>query len=168
VPDGAAISNAANRSRVQSGMDIDPSDSHVGDYYIIRHMIDPLVRDDVESLSKKLADHVHNGLARAMRSFPSRGIKKGDFDVLHSLGIPRVLAEIGFVDTPRGAALFSNKLELERISREIARSVASFFSVDVVSIGSEHNLRGDPNNRRDTHHVRKSNGPTRWSFSKRS
>jgi len=91
-------------------------------------MIDSLLRKSVGSLSQKLAEYIHRALAESLSSFPSRGIKKGDFDVLHSLSMPRVLVEIGFVDTRAGAKFFSDKGQLIRISKQIAQSIADFFT----------------------------------------
>lgn len=126
VPDGAAISDLANRRGISLPV-IDSSDVHADDYQIIHQAIDPLIRASVAARSKELAVRIHKALARTMEKLPSRGIKKGDFDVLHSLGIPRVLVEIGFVDTPQGAEQFSDKKKLLDIAREIARAVGAFY-----------------------------------------
>ncbi|MFC3768345.1 N-acetylmuramoyl-L-alanine amidase [Paenibacillus sp. GCM10012303] len=76
--------------------------------------------------------HQRIALLYKQEGFPDRGTKQANLAVLRGserAGIPAILAEYGFIDHPKEAAMLTDPAWLERLARATAAGVAAAFGL---------------------------------------
>lgn len=76
--------------------------------------------------SKALATYVQNRMLEAW-NLPNRGVKNGNFHVLRENTMPSVLAEIGFIDSPRDIQAMKTEAGREKMARALFLGTLDYY-----------------------------------------
>jgi len=76
--------------------------------------------------SRQLAEKVGARMARAVPGLYLRGVKRAGFKVLHSMAMPSILVELGYMSNPNDAAILKNAEAQKRLSQAIYSGVRDF------------------------------------------
>ncbi len=85
-----------------------------------------MITTQIQKESSALAKSVQAGMAKHIRSFGSRGVKKADFYVLRGVLMPAVLVEIGFITNKKEARYLNRSSHQEVIADGIAEGIELF------------------------------------------
>jgi len=85
-----------------------------------------MITTQIQKESSELADSIQKGMAKNIKSFGSRGVKKADFYVLRGVLMPAVLIEIGFITNKKEARHLRISSHQEKIADGIAEGVKLF------------------------------------------
>ncbi len=76
--------------------------------------------------SQQLAQRVENRMRVAVPGLASRGVKRAGFKVLHSLNLPSILVELGYISNPAEANLLKVQNNQIRLAQSIYLGVRDF------------------------------------------
>lgn len=76
--------------------------------------------------SGKLANVVEHYLSRAIENLPSRGVKRAGFRVLHSLVVPSILVELGYISNYYDANILKDSNSKVKLAEAIYNGVKAF------------------------------------------
>ncbi|RCK77833.1 MAG: N-acetylmuramoyl-L-alanine amidase [Candidatus Ozemobacter sibiricus] len=81
--------------------------------------------------SGQLAGRVEARLAQAVPGLGSRGVRRAGFKVLHSLAMPSILVELGYVSNPVDASFLRNPSAQLRLAQAVYQGVVDFLESQV-------------------------------------
>jgi N-acetylmuramoyl-L-alanine amidase len=85
-----------------------------------------MITTQIQKESSTLARSIQAGMARHIRFFGSRGVKKADFFVLRGVLMPAALIEIGFITNKKEARYLNKSSHQKMIADGIAEGVELF------------------------------------------
>jgi len=85
-----------------------------------------MITTQIQKESSALAKSIQAGMAKHIRSFGPRGVKKADFYVLRGVLMPAVLVEIGFITNKKEARYLNRSSHQEVIADGIAEGIELF------------------------------------------
>lgn len=81
--------------------------------------------------SKFLAEYTINKLSPAVSTLPSRGVKRAGFKVLHSLEMPSILVEFGYISNSEDALILKNNINRSRLAQGVYAGVSEFLLAEL-------------------------------------
>lgn len=81
--------------------------------------------------SRFLAEKTEAKLSETIKGLPSRGVKRAGFKVLHSLAMPSILVEFGYVSNSADAAILKNNVNRSKLAQGIYAGVADFLLSEI-------------------------------------
>ncbi len=85
-----------------------------------------MITTQIQKESSALAASIQNGLAKKIRAFGSRGVKKADFFVLRGVLMPAALVEIGYISNQKEARYLKKDAHRQTVADGIAEGVGLF------------------------------------------
>lgn len=81
--------------------------------------------------SKFLAEYTINKLNASVTNLPSRGVKRAGFKVLHSLDMPSILVEFGYISNDADALILKNNINRSRLAQGVYAGVSEFLLAEL-------------------------------------
>lgn len=81
--------------------------------------------------SRQLAEKVEGRMARAVSGYPSRGVRRAGFKVLHSLQMPSVLVEFGYISNLNDVRVLRNYTDKTRLAQSVYLGIRDFLLGDI-------------------------------------
>ncbi len=87
-----------------------------------------MLTTQIQRESSTLAGEIQKSLAREVKEFKSRGVKKADFYVLRGALMPAVLVEVGYISNSKESRYLKKDAYRRKLARGIARGVIGFIT----------------------------------------